>query len=455
MFKKIFSILFYIASIIFVGFYFLAEITPHLSLSEFGRLFLLCCSCLFLYFGGLLLSKYLNNNNPMKINLWIFFVLYLILLITLTLFDPMWGRNGHSFINWSSEEFSFYINNSVNLIPFKTILSYIGAFDSLYSSRTILLNLLGNLIALMPMAFFLPLLFKRQDKFKNFVITSILIVIGIELTQFLTASGSCDIDDVILNTLGAIIMYFILQINSIKKIIGNIFLLQKNKLSKKDITKVISILFIWFILIVGLVKFRNKLYDRNLEDYMNKNNPIIEIIDKSEDCVTILDKFYEDKLFNYYFTCIKSNNVYAKINNNEIYLVKDLLNNNPTEYDIRPRNMLDNLKYYNVDYVKENKYEYISLSVDVPNKEENVIVYPSQVASVENENVLEVLFDYNGSNMNLENEYTINLHLLPKQAGETNISIEFKSGDTNELIDIFNYSVKVDKELNVSFKEIE
>ena len=115
---------------------------------------------------------------------------------------------------------------------------------------------------------------------------------------------------------------------------------------------------------------------------------------------------------------------------------------------------MNSLKHYNVDYIKESKYEYIALEIVVPQKSENVIVYPSQIVNVEDENILEALFDYNSSDMNLVNEYTINLHLIPKQLGKTNISIEFKDGDTNELIDIFNYSVKVDKELNVSFKEI-
>lgn len=90
----------------------------------------------------------------MKINLWIFFILYLLLLITLTLFDPMWGRYGFNFVGWFSENFTNYINLSVNLIPFKTILNYIKVFDSLYSTRIVLLNLFGNLLALIPMFFF-------------------------------------------------------------------------------------------------------------------------------------------------------------------------------------------------------------------------------------------------------------------------------------------------------------
>lgn len=232
----------------------------------------------------------------MKINLWIFFLLYLILLITLTLFDPIWGRSGLHFISWTSKEFSYYINNSVNLILFKTIINYISAFNSLYSTRNVLLNLLGNLVALMPMAFFLQLLFKKQNKLKNFLITIILIVLVIELAQLLTASGSCDIDDIILNTIGAIIMYFILHINSIKKIISNMFLLEKNKISKKDIIEVSLILLVCIILVFGLVKYRNKLYNQNFEEHMNKYNPTIEIIDNSRVCDEALNLSIKKKV---------------------------------------------------------------------------------------------------------------------------------------------------------------
>lgn len=453
MIKKVFSILFYIASIIFVGIYIVAEVTPHFHLSESGRLCLLGCGCLFLYFAGLLLSKYLDNNKPMKINLCIFFILYLILLITLTLFDPMWGRNGFNFISWTSEQFSYYINNSVNLIPFKTILNYLSVFDSLYSTRIILLNLLGNLVALMPMAFFLPLLFKKQNKFKKFLITIILIVLCIELTQFLTSSGSCDIDDIILNTLGAVIMYFILHINSINKIIENIFLINKNKISKKDIIKVSIIMFICIALIFSIIKYRNKLYNKNLQEYMDIYNPIIEIVDLNKECLEGLDKFYEDKLFKYYFTCMKSNEVYAVINNSNTYLVKDLLNNNPTNYNIRLNTILDKLEFNKIDYVKENKYKYISFLLDIPIHNKDSIIYPDPIAIVKNNEILDAQFDYNSYYIN-NNEYSINLHLIPKKSGETDLTIKFNDGQTDQIINTYNYSVIVDEKLNVSFKQI-
>lgn len=64
----------------------------------------------------------------------------------------------------------------------------------------------------MPFAFFLPILFEKQKKLKNFLLTMICIVVGIELLQFITISGCCDIDDVILNVLGSLIMFVILRL---------------------------------------------------------------------------------------------------------------------------------------------------------------------------------------------------------------------------------------------------
>ena len=54
--KKVFSIIFYVSSIVFLIYYLFIELSSNRFMSRFGRLFLLCGSCLFLYLGGLLLS---------------------------------------------------------------------------------------------------------------------------------------------------------------------------------------------------------------------------------------------------------------------------------------------------------------------------------------------------------------------------------------------------------------
>ena len=217
--KKIFSIIFYIVAIMLFMSYLIIDINRNIQLSEFGRLILLCGSCVFLYFGGIILSKYKKNTKLMKINLWIFFALYCFLLITLTLFDPMWGRNGLEIPKWTINNFKIYLENSCNIIPFRTIFNYISEFDSLYSNKQILLNLLGNVFAFIPMAFFLPLLFEKTKKIKKFTITMLIIIFGIEVLQLITTSGRFDIDDFILNLFGALSGYIVLNTKSINKLI--------------------------------------------------------------------------------------------------------------------------------------------------------------------------------------------------------------------------------------------
>ena len=448
--KKIVSIILYIIASLFGIGYLICEIIPNVYLSEFGRLFLLCGSCLFLYFGGVLLSKIKRNNKPMKINLWIFFVLYIILLVTLTLFDSMWGRNGLSFINWFSDEFIYFLKHSINLIPFKTIIEFAKEFNSMYSSRTILLNLFGNFIALMPMAFFLPLLFKKQNKFKNFFVTILLIVFGIELIQLLTASGRFDIDDIILNVSGATLMYFILKIKDVNKLIRNIFLLEKNKISKKSyIIIIISILCV-ILCSVLLVKFRNRLYNDNYDEYNKIHNPSIIIIDESKDgCNQALDLFYDDELYNYYFTCMKSDKVYATINDEEKYLVKDFMKNEKYNYSID--RMLEVLDFYKVDYVKENKYQYITLNVKVPTDSNGGFSNPNIYIKIENENILDTKYDYENDFESATFYYKV--HLVPKISGTTNMDISFKDYDNN-LLGTYKYSIQVDENLNIEYKEL-
>ena len=73
--------LYVISGIVLLGYFVLGY---KFEITEMMRLVMLGVASLFMYFGGVLLSKYLDNNKPMKVNLYIFFALYLILLITLT-----------------------------------------------------------------------------------------------------------------------------------------------------------------------------------------------------------------------------------------------------------------------------------------------------------------------------------------------------------------------------------
>lgn len=202
--------------------YFAAEIIPSFFLSTSGRLVLLCGSCGFLWLGAFLLTKQSGNNRPLKINLRIFLALYLLLFVTLTLFDPLWGRNG-GFVSWNNELFDAYVQNSLNLVPFKTILQY-------FSKGTLnqfAVNIIGNLVCLMPLGILLPLNFEKQRRTGNFLLTCVLIVSAVEILQFATLSGSCDIDDLILNVGGAFLIYLFTKNKEAFGFLKQIFLLEK------------------------------------------------------------------------------------------------------------------------------------------------------------------------------------------------------------------------------------
>ncbi len=404
-------------------------------MTEVSRLVLLGVSSLFLYIGGFLLSKYLDNNKPMKINLYIFFGLYLILLITLTLFDSLWLRNGFNFSGFDN------IQDRINLVPFKTIMTFVKEFDSMYSTSQIMLNLFGNVCAFMPMALFLPLLFKRQNKVFQFVITLILMILGIEFLQLITGSGRFDIDDLILNLFGAVLVYLLFKIKSVKVLIHNIFLLEKNKISKKSYIKIISFIVIAIVLFMGVIIYRNKLYDKNYEEHSKIYNPEITF-EHSDEC-SDNNLFYEDEVYKYYFECYDNDDFYLIVNNEEKYYVKDFLDSSKYNYDIDM--LLSTMDYNNIKYKVENKYPHFNMKVK--NTFGSAYYGPSDVDS---DIAKLVLKDKSVDVNNLEFE----VNIIPKKRGEEVMNVDFEIYEDGETKTITKkVKVTVYEDLNVTYKE--
>lgn len=99
-----------------------------------------------------------------------------------------------------------------NLIPFKTIVSYIRGIGN-YKLEVWFFNLFGNILAFMPMGFLLPIIFKDLRSLKRIIMVLFLISSVLEMTQFWLKLGIADIDDVLLNTIGGLIGYFLLEIS--------------------------------------------------------------------------------------------------------------------------------------------------------------------------------------------------------------------------------------------------
>ena len=244
----------YLIALLLLTTYTYFQISKDIIMTPLGRVLILLISSIFMYVGAITLSKVLIKHKklPFKINLIICFLLYILLLSTLTLFDDYF-RRGSLNVNWNKNMIKNYINTSFNIIPFKTIKMYITNYlNGHFSTKIFMYNIIGNIVALMPFSFFLPLIFKRQNKLRIFIPTMIIVVLLIEGLQFLTLSGSCDIDDLILNVLGAIILYLILSIKSIKQLIRNIFLLENNKINYVNLIINIILLSI-IIIIIGIL----------------------------------------------------------------------------------------------------------------------------------------------------------------------------------------------------------
>ena len=102
-------------------------------------------------------------------------------------------------------------SNNLNLILFKTIIQYMQTMNYATGMRNIIVNIGGHMLMFTPFGFFLPRLNKRFQNIRFFILISILIMFMIETFQFLTMSGSFDVDDALLNVIGVIIGFVFLR----------------------------------------------------------------------------------------------------------------------------------------------------------------------------------------------------------------------------------------------------
>ena len=101
------------------------------------------------------------------------------------------------------------VQEKLCLKPFRTITLFLKALNKPGYSFKSLINLGGNVIMFIPLGFFLPRVFPRFQKLWRTILLTTLIITVVELTQLFTLLGVCDIDDLTLNVMGAIIGYII------------------------------------------------------------------------------------------------------------------------------------------------------------------------------------------------------------------------------------------------------
>ena len=125
-----------------------------------------------------------DRKRMNKISYIMIFVLYLITLFNMTVF----ARNLHDY--------------TYNFVPFKTIFKYFEKPD-LYN---IVINVIGNIIIMMPVQFLFIKIFNLKS-IKKCLLFDLVFVYLIEFLQLITFTGVFDVDDILLNLIGMSMMY--------------------------------------------------------------------------------------------------------------------------------------------------------------------------------------------------------------------------------------------------------
>ncbi|MCA1065657.1 VanZ family protein [Rossellomorea sp. AcN35-11] len=103
-----------------------------------------------------------------------------------------------------------YEGVSHNFVPFSTLMGYVLHIDH-YNVDTWFYNTFGIVILFMPLGFLLPYVFSNLNTLTYVLYFSLVLSMSIEAFQFLTKLGVLDVDDVILNSLGASLGYLIFK----------------------------------------------------------------------------------------------------------------------------------------------------------------------------------------------------------------------------------------------------
>lgn len=134
----------------------------------------------------------------------ILFVLYLVLLIKVIVFKyPL--QTMRQIVHAWRKDVLWEGLSGANFELFRTIKLYIRHWDN--KGINSFGNLVGNIIAFIPLGYLMPRLHKIFENLFVCMATALLFILGIEMFQLFSAFGIFDVDDILLNGLGTFIGY--------------------------------------------------------------------------------------------------------------------------------------------------------------------------------------------------------------------------------------------------------
>ncbi|MDO4649269.1 MAG: VanZ family protein [Eubacteriales bacterium] len=130
----------------------------------------------------------------------VIFTLYLVVLFYLLFFSEQYGRtiDGERILRY-------------NLRPFAEIHRFL-AYREIVGIRVMIVNIFGNIAAFLPFGMFLPFFFGNLRKGWIVTLSGCCFSLIVELIQLITRVGCFDVDDIILNTTGALVGYVLFTV---------------------------------------------------------------------------------------------------------------------------------------------------------------------------------------------------------------------------------------------------
>lgn len=138
----------------------------------------------------------------------IVFVVYILLLLKVIVFKmPLWQMK--EIIDTWTGDVIWEGMDRANFVPFKTIRMYWRYWGRGLNSFG---NLVGNVVVFIPLGYLLPRIYRRAQNIFLCMGLALLFVVLIEVFQLLSALGSFDVDDIILNCGGALLGFIFFHI---------------------------------------------------------------------------------------------------------------------------------------------------------------------------------------------------------------------------------------------------
>lgn len=144
----------------------------------------------------------MQKGNPWKVWMKFFFAIYILFVIKVIIFKYPFEQLRAIADTWQKSVILEGLGTA-NFTPFKTIKMYIDYAHKLNSVE----NLAGNILVFVPLGFLLPIVSDEMRSLLAVMLNAFVFVLGIEMFQLFSAFGAFDVDDILLNCLGAALGY--------------------------------------------------------------------------------------------------------------------------------------------------------------------------------------------------------------------------------------------------------